>query len=194
MATTETKKRITDVDTVDSLNSNESFFINQNSSLKQVNIDNVFANIANKITNVDPIDSTSSVESFFVNQNNTIKQTSVISIANGGTNATNAEDARNNLGITPQNIGVTPQNIGAQIQHIAKSATLAVNNWSGNAQTVNVSDVTRTNTVIISSHPSCQTTYTECEVLCIKQGDGNLTFNCGTTPSSDLQVNIIILD
>lgn len=187
MATTTTKKRITDVDTVDSLNSNESFFINQNSSLKQVNIDNVFANIANKITNVDPIDSTSNVESFFVNQNDAIKQTSMISIVNGGTNASNAEDARNNLGITPLNIG-------AQIQHIAESATLAVEDWSNNAQTVDVSGVTQTNTVIVSPHPSYQTAYVECEVLCVDQGNGNLTFNCETTPTSDLQVNIIILD
>lgn len=40
-------KRITDVDFVDSLNSDESFFINQNSSLKQINKSNIVFGITN---------------------------------------------------------------------------------------------------------------------------------------------------
>lgn len=40
-------KRITDVDFVDSLNSDESFFINQNSSIKQINKSNVVFGITN---------------------------------------------------------------------------------------------------------------------------------------------------
>lgn len=40
-------KRITDVDFVDSLNSDESFFINQNSSIKQINKSNVIFGITN---------------------------------------------------------------------------------------------------------------------------------------------------
>lgn len=40
-------KRITDVDYIDSLNSDESFFINQNSSIKQVNKSNIVWGITN---------------------------------------------------------------------------------------------------------------------------------------------------
>lgn len=40
-------KRITDVDFVDSLNSNESFFINQNNSIKQVSKSNLVFDMVN---------------------------------------------------------------------------------------------------------------------------------------------------
>lgn len=40
-------KRITDVDYIDSLNSNESFFVNQNSALKQINKENVIFGVSN---------------------------------------------------------------------------------------------------------------------------------------------------
>lgn len=42
-------KRITDVDFVDSLNSNESFFINQNNAIKQINKGNVIDDIVDGI-------------------------------------------------------------------------------------------------------------------------------------------------
>lgn len=56
-------KRITDVDFLDSLNSDESFFVNHNNSIKQIN-----------------------------------KRDIVFGIANGGTGATTAAAARENLG------------------------------------------------------------------------------------------------
>lgn len=40
-------KRITDVDTIESLNSNESFFVNQNNSIKQINKGNIVFGFAN---------------------------------------------------------------------------------------------------------------------------------------------------
>lgn len=41
------EKRITDVDFLDSLNGDESFFVNQNSSIKQINKSNVIFGITN---------------------------------------------------------------------------------------------------------------------------------------------------
>lgn len=56
-----------------------------------------------RITEVDFVESLNSNESFFINQNNTIKQINrndiVFGISNGGTNANNASDARDNLGL-----------------------------------------------------------------------------------------------
>ena len=49
-------KRITDVDFVDSLNSNESFFINQNNSIKQINKSNVVFDISNGGTGATTIE------------------------------------------------------------------------------------------------------------------------------------------
>ena len=40
-------KRITDVDIIDSLNSDESFFVNQNSTIKQVNKSNIIWSVNN---------------------------------------------------------------------------------------------------------------------------------------------------
>lgn len=42
-----TSKKITDVDYIESLNSNESFFVNQNNSIKQINRGNIVFGIAN---------------------------------------------------------------------------------------------------------------------------------------------------
>ena len=49
-------KRITDVDFAESLNSNESFFINQNNSIKQISRNNVLFGIANGGTGATTIE------------------------------------------------------------------------------------------------------------------------------------------
>lgn len=49
----DTNKRITDVDFIESFNSDESFFVNQNGSLKQINRGNVVFGIVNGGTGAD---------------------------------------------------------------------------------------------------------------------------------------------
>ena len=98
----------------------------------------------------------------------------------GGTGATDAAIAR--------------QNIGAQTKHIAMTVTLSTSGWSSNKQTVAVSGVTSENTVIVVAHPSCHNTYSNNGVVCSSQGTDVLTFTCNKTPTINLQANVIIFD
>lgn len=156
--------------------------------------------MANKrITDVDFLSTLDSNESFFVNRNNTLKQISksdiVFGVENGGTGATNIESARKNLGVvTAEELKNDLKSIGAQSQHITTVAILYATEWSNNSQTVTVDDVTSENTVIVGSHPSYQTIYSDNGVLCVEQKDKALVFNCESTPLSDIQVNIIIMN
>lgn len=73
------------------------------------------------------------------------------------------------------------------------TATLAVNDWSSNTQTVSVTGVTSSNNVIVSAAPASQADYTAAGVICTSQGAGTLSFSCQTVPSSALTVNVLII-
>lgn len=79
-----------------------------------------------------------------------------------------------------------------QLKHIATTATLTTSGWSSNAQTVSVTGVTTTNTIIIGPAPTSVTAYGESGIYCSAQGSGTLTFTCATAPSSNLTVNVVI--
>lgn len=64
----------------------------------------------------------------------------------------------------------------------------------GYTQTVTATWVTASNTVIVSPDPSDYSDYTDAEIYCSAQGSGTLTFTCGTTPSNDIDVNVVILN
>lgn len=104
--------------------------------------------------------------------------TGALPIANGGTGATTASAARSNLGA---------------VNMVSTTATLATASWSSNAQTVSVSGVTASNTVIVGPSPASYSTYGESNVRCTAQASGTLTFTCDSTPTSALTVNVIIL-
>lgn len=147
----------------------------------------------------------------------------------GGTGATTAAQARNNLGITPANIGaataghghtltslsgtlsvekggtgattaaaartnlgITPANIGAVVMKTA-TASLSASGWSNNKQTVSVSGVMTSNTVIVTAAPASYEHYNECAVRCSAQGNGTLTFACTDKPTANLTANVLIL-
>lgn len=89
---------------------------------------------------------------------------------------------------------LTPSDIGATSMSVPTTMpTLAVADWAGNAQTVTVSGVTATNTVIVSPAPASAVEYASCEILCTTQGTDSLTFSCQTTPTNNLTVNVVIL-
>lgn len=80
---------------------------------------------------------------------------------------------------------------GGNIQ--STTATLASASWSNDAQTVNVTGVTASNTVIISPSPSSMSDYTDAGIYCSAQGSGTLTFICNAVPSGNITVNVVIV-
>ena len=74
------------------------------------------------------------------------------------------------------------------------SVTLTSAWWSSSTQTVTATGVTASNTVIVSPNPSDYSDYTDAEIYCSAQWSGTLTFTCGTTPSNDIDVNVVILN
>ena len=94
--------------------------------------------------------------------------------------------------------GVSAAVAGTDYQSPVKSATvtLSANAWSGNSQTINVSNVTVNSLVTVAPVPTSQnrTAYLESGVYCSAQGAGTLTFVCEDVPSVNLNVNIQIIN
>ena len=74
------------------------------------------------------------------------------------------------------------------------SVSLPVASWSSNSQTVTVSGVTTTNTVVVSPAPTSFADYSTSIVHCTAQGNNSLTFTCSEVPASALTVNVLILN
>lgn len=94
--------------------------------------------------------------------------------------------------------GVSAAVAGTDYQSPVKSATvtLSANAWSGNSQTINISNVTAGSLVTVAPVPTAQnrTAYLEAGVYCSAQGAGTLTFTCEDVPSVNLNVNIQIIN
>lgn len=105
-----------------------------------------------------------------------------VQITNGGTGATTAADARTNLGAVSMTstAAVLYNDVGAW-----SSSTLT--------QTVSVTGVTSSNTVIVSPRPDYFEAYTEAGVRCTAQADDSLTFTCDSVPTEAIYVNVVIL-
>ena len=79
--------------------------------------------------------------------------------------------------------------------NIAESTTvtLSTSNWDSNTQIVSVSIVTSDCIVIISPAPDSQDEYSSCGIKCTSQSDGSLSFICSSTPSSNIDVNVVTI-
>ena len=73
------------------------------------------------------------------------------------------------------------------------TATLTTAGWSSKEQTVSVTGVTASNTIIVSPAPANINDYALCSIYCSAQGSGTLTFKCNTVPSDAITVNVLIL-
>lgn len=74
-----------------------------------------------------------------------------------------------------------------------KTKTLTTAGWSNGTQTVTVSGVTASNTVIVSPAPASADVYAAAGVRCTAQAANSLTFSCASTPTEALTVNVMIM-
>ena len=165
-------KRITDVDIINSLDGNESFFVNKNNAIKQVKKENIVFGIANGGTGATTV----------ANARNALglgNTSGALPVANGGTGATTAKNARVNLGAVSMN---------------TVSITLSASSWSSLSQTVSVTGVTANNAVFVNPAPNTSNyeAYIKYGVRCSAQTSGKLTFSCDETPTIAITVNIAI--
>ena len=77
--------------------------------------------------------------------------------------------------------------------YIATTVTLTSGGWSSsNTQTVSVTGVTANSLVDVAYAPDNAVEYVEAFIVCTAQGSGTLTFSCQTTPTTDIDVNVVI--
>lgn len=81
-----------------------------------------------------------------------------------------------------------------QLPITSVQVTLPAAGWQSNTQTVTVSGVTAESTVVVSPAPSSFEEYAEAECRATAQGDGTITFTCGSTPAGALTVNVMIIN
>lgn len=73
------------------------------------------------------------------------------------------------------------------------TVTLKAADWDDNAQTISVDDVTANNYILVAPDPLNYSDYASAGIYCASQGAGTLTFECSTTPSNDLLVNVAVI-
>lgn len=91
---------------------------------------------------------------------------------------------------------VTEEKIAPNAVSKTLTVTLVAASWSNNEQAVTANEVTTNNTVIVSPEPSAENyaAYTENAVRCTAQGAGTLTFVCEYTPSTNIIVNVTVIN
>lgn len=73
------------------------------------------------------------------------------------------------------------------------AVSLPASGWAGNAQTANVAGVAAGSIVIVSAAPESRDAWNDAEVYCSGQGNGTLTFACGSVPTANITANVVIL-
>ena len=81
----------------------------------------------------------------------------------------------------------------ARLTKVNTTITLTAAGWSSNTQTVTVTGMTATGVVLVSPDPTDQSAYTSAGIICTTQAADSLTFTCSTTPTADIDVNVVML-
>lgn len=71
--------------------------------------------------------------------------------------------------------------------------TLTVGGWVANSQTITATGVKADNIIFIAPTPENQAAYTFAGIICTTQEANSLTFTCTTTPTADIQVQVVII-
>lgn len=152
-------KRITDVDSIELLNGDESFFVNQNNAIKQINKKDIIVGISNGGTGSSTVAGARNA----LGLGNT---DGALPIANGGTGANSAEKARLNLGIgatlyvnAPAGINVTISKDKTSYSKAADSNGLAIfKSLDVGTWTIRIADGDRVATQTLNVEPDYSAT------------------------------------
>lgn len=115
-----------------------------------------------------------------------------IQLGNGSNNDANTfkvGNANGNYEIMSAN-GTIPT---ARLTKVNATITLTAAGWSNGSQTVTVTGMTATGVVLVSPDPTDQSAYTSAGILCTAQAADSLTFTATTTPTADIDVNVVML-
>lgn len=82
----------------------------------------------------------------------------------------------------------------ARLTKVNTTITLTAAGWSGGTTvTKTVAGITATGVVLVSPDPTDQADYTSAGILCTAQAADSLTFTATTTPTADIDVNVVML-
>lgn len=102
--------------------------------------------------------------------------------------------------VTKPKLATAVQNVLDEVPnktvHSVVSAVLASDSWEDNTQTVTATGVGAANSVIVTAgiDDASHEAWSNCDIRAIAQDVNTLTFKARTVPSSDVNVNILILD
>lgn len=74
------------------------------------------------------------------------------------------------------------------------TVTIAVNDWSNNSCTKQVTGVTASNTIIVSPAPASISIAANAGFYCSAQASGSLTFQISQTPTASITANLVIFN
>lgn len=66
-------------------------------------------------------------------------------------------------------------------------------NWASSSQTITATGVKADNVIFIAHTPEDQSAYTFAGIICTTQEVNSLTFTCVTTPSADINVQVVTI-
>jgi len=88
---------------------------------------------------------------------------------------------------------VTYSKLATNAKSKGVAVTLPASGWADNTQTVAVTGVTADNNVVVGPAPESREAWTDAEIYCSAQGNGTLTFVCGSVPAENVTANVVIL-